>query len=109
MSLEKGVLHVHSEFSDGEESLDRLVETFRLAGMRFAAVSDHAEVFDDDRMRDYTQMCEALSTHSFLVIPGLEFALHGGEIHILGYGITQRVRFKNVEELVDGMHEAGGI
>ena len=109
MSLEKGVLHVHSVFSDGDESLDRLVEHFRLAGMSFAAVSDHAEVFDDRRIKDYFQTCEALSTESFVVIPGFEFALHGGEIHILGYGITRKVRFKSVEELVDGIHEAGGI
>ena len=105
----KGVLHVHSVFSDGEESLERLVETFKHAGMNFAAVSDHAEVFDEERMREYVALCESLSSHAFLVIPGLEFAMHGGHIHILGYGITKRVRFKNMEELVDRIHEAGGI
>ena len=109
MSLRKGVLHIHSVFSDGEESLDRLAESFRLAGMSFAAVSDHAEVFDDRRMEEYVLLCEALSSSSFVVIPGLEFALHGGDIHILGYGITRRVRFKSAEGLVDGIHEAGGI
>jgi PHP domain len=109
MSLEKGILHAHSVFSDGEAPLDRLVETLRHAGMSFVAVSDHAEVFDDRRMEDYVRICEALSSHSFVVIPGLEFALHGGDIHILGYGITRRVRFTNMEELVDGIHEAGGI
>src|SRR3954470_19334674 len=105
----KGVLHVHSVFSDGEESLDRLVERFNLSGMRFAAVSDHAEVFDEARMKDYVSLCASLSDSSFLVIPGLEFALHGGNIHILGYGITKRVRFKSMEQLVDGIHDAGGI
>src|SRR2546421_6869156 len=109
MFFEKGVLHVHSVFSDGEESLDRLVETLRLAGMSFVAVTDHAEVFDDRRMDDYVRICEALSGKSFVVVPGLEFALHGGDIHILGYGIMRRVRFTNMEELVDGIHEAGGI
>jgi PHP domain len=109
MSLKKGVLHVHSAFSDGEESLDRLVESLHLAGMTFVAVSDHAEVFDDRRIAEYLQKCDALSTRSFVVIPGLEFALHGGELHILGYGITQRIRFNDVEELVDGIHQAGGI
>src|SRR5919109_2803178 len=109
MSLHKGVLHVHSSFSDGEESLDRLADAFRLAGMNFVAVSDHAEVFDDRRVEDYVRICEALSTHSFLMISGLEFALHGGDIHILGYEINRRVRFTNMEELVDGIHEAGGI
>src|SRR5262249_30526450 len=77
--------------------------------MRFTAVSDHAEVFDDRRMEEYVRACEALSDSSFLVIPGLEFALKGGTIHILGYGINQRVRFSTMEELVDRIHEAGGI
>jgi histidinol phosphatase-like PHP family hydrolase len=105
----KGVLHVHTVFSDGEESLERLVETFKAAGMSFAAVSDHAEVFDEDRMKQYVALCESLSSPEFVIIPGLEFALHGGNIHILGYGITKRVRFGNMEQLVDGIHEPGGI
>lgn len=105
----KGVLHVHSRFSDGDELLDRLVDAFRISGMQFAAVSDHAEVFDDRRMDEYVQLCEALSNDTFLVIPGLEFALKGGTIHILGYGIRKRVRFSTMEALVDGIHDAGGI
>jgi hypothetical protein len=96
-------------FSDGEESLERVVETFQQAGMQFAAVSDHAEVFDERRMEEYVRLCESLSSSSFLVIPGLEFALKGGSIHILGYGITKRVRFVHMEELVDGIHDLGGI
>ena len=100
--MKRGVFHVHSVFSDGEESLERLVEIFRLSGMSFAGVSDHAEVFDEGRMQEYVRLCESLSDNRFLVIPGLEFALHGGDIHILGYGITRRVRFKSMEQLVQG-------
>src|SRR5215475_16147546 len=105
----RGVLHVHSQFSDGEESLERIVQTFRDAGMAFIAVSDHAEVFDEGRMREYVAQCDSLSSSNFLVIPGLEFALKGGIIHILGYGITKRVRAAGMDELVDGIHLAGGI
>jgi len=105
----RGVLHVHSIFSDGEERLERIVQTFSDAGMNFIAVSDHAEVFDEQRMQEYVAVCDALSSANFLVIPGLEFALKGGSIHILGYGITRRVRAPNMDQLVDGIHEAGGI
>jgi PHP domain-containing protein len=107
--MKRGVFHVHSVYSDGDESLERLVEVFRLSGMSFAAVSDHAEVFDEGRMQEYVRLCESLSDNRFLVIPGLEFALHGGDIHILGYGITRRVRFKTMEQLVDGIHDEGGL
>jgi predicted metal-dependent phosphoesterase TrpH len=107
--LLKGILHVHSNFSDGEESLERVVGVLKQSGMQFAAVSDHAEVFDDGRMEQYVHLCQALTDNSFLVIPGLEFALKGGTIHILGYGIRKRVRFNSIEGLVDGIHDAGGI
>jgi predicted metal-dependent phosphoesterase TrpH len=105
----RGVLHVHSTFSDGEAPLERVVQTLSAAGMDFVFVSDHAEVFDDDRMLEYTALCESLSSTRCVVIPGLEFALKGGTIHILGYGITKRVRAPNMEQLVDGIHENGGI
>jgi len=105
----RGVLHLHTIFSDGEEPLERIVETFRDAGMSFVAVSDHAEVFDDARMQQYVGLCESLSSTDFLVIPGLEFALKGGGIHILGYGTRKRVRAATMEGLVDGIHEAGGL
>jgi predicted metal-dependent phosphoesterase TrpH len=107
--LLKGVLHVHSTFSDGDEPLERVVRLFRRLGMDFVAVSDHAEVFDDARMLQYVQLCESLSGPTFVVIPGLEFALHGGDTHILGYGVTKSVRAAEMEKLVDGIHEAGGI
>src|SRR5437868_15335966 len=109
MSRITGVLHVHSTFSDGEESLDRLIPLFKNAGMSFAAMSDHAEVFDSSRMEKYVALCESLSDPSFVVIPGLEFALKGGSIHILGYGINQRVAYSGMEQLVDEIHSAGGL
>jgi predicted metal-dependent phosphoesterase TrpH len=105
----KGVLHVHTVFSDGEQTLEQVAELFRLSGMQFMAVSDHAEVFDQARMDKYVRLCAALSDDRFLIIPGLEFAMHAGHIHILGYGIKTRVSFTNMEQLVDGIHLAGGI
>lgn len=105
----KGVLHVHSTFSDGEESLERVVTAVQTAGVDFIAVSDHAEVFDDLRMQNYVALCESLSRAGCVVIPGLEFALHGGDIHILGYGVTCRVRATDMATLVDGIHNAGGL
>jgi predicted metal-dependent phosphoesterase TrpH len=105
----RGVFHVHSIFSDGDETLERIVQTFRDDGMDFIAVSDHAEVFDEGRMQEYVALCGSLSSAECLVIPGLEFALKGGSIHVLGYGISERVRALTIEELVDGIHLAGGI
>jgi hypothetical protein len=105
----QGVLHVHSTFSDGNEPLETVVETFGAMGLDFVAVSDHAEVFDDARMQDYVRRCESLSSASFTVIPGLEFALLGGSLHTLGYGVRRRVRAPDLDKLVDGIHEERGL
>jgi len=105
----RGVLHVHSTFSDGDQAVERIVYTLGAAGLEFVLMSDHAEVFDDRRMEEYVALCDSLSTSRFLVIPGLEFSFKGGVIHILGYGITRRVRAPSMEELVDAVHDAGGI
>jgi hypothetical protein len=107
--MQKGAFHVHSVFSDGEESLERIAEVFRAAGMDFIAVSDHAEVFDDKRMLEYVERCHALSDSQFLVVPGLEFAVKFMGIHILGYGITRRVNYVDMDDLVNGIHDAGGV
>ena len=104
----RGILHIHSTFSDGEETLERLAENLKGLGLQFMAVSDHAEVFDSDRMARYVQLCAALSTPKFLVIPGLEYASHAG-LHILGYGVTERTRAKDPDGIVDGIHQAGGL
>ena len=107
--MQRGVLHVHSVFSDGEERLERVVDVFKAAGMKFIAMSDHAEVFDQERMQKYVALCERLSDVQLLVIPGLEFAPKGTGLHILGYGITKRVQFSDLAGLVDGIHEDGGV
>lgn len=105
----RGVLHVHTNFSDGDETLDRVAQTFRNIGMDFIGVSDHAEVFDEQRMQEYAALCLSLSSPTFLIIPGLEFAFKGGSIHILGYGITHRIRGSSMDDVVDGIHASGGI
>lgn len=105
----RGALHIHTIFSDGQEPLERWAELLKAADMDFIAVSDHAESFDDVRMREYVALCRSLSEEDFLVIPGLEFSLFGGEMHMLGYGITERLRATGLEELVGAIQGAGGL
>src|SRR5207249_5280472 len=72
-AMNRGVFHVHSVFSDGEESLERLVEIFRQSGMSFAAVSDHAEVFGEGRMEKMFGFSDSLSEIASFLFPVLKF------------------------------------
>ncbi len=83
----KGVLHVHSTYSDGERTLSDLRELFRGEGCSFIAMSDHADAFDDARVREYVAECAALSDERLVFVPGLEFGCER-RMHILGYGVT---------------------
>ena len=104
----RGVLHVHSNYSDGEFTLPELKETFKTAGCRFACITDHAECFDDAKLERYISECQRLSNGDFLFVPGLEFRCEGG-MHILGYGCTTPAHSTDPQEIIAHIHEHGGI
>jgi len=62
----KGVLHVHSTYSDGERSLGQLRELFLSEGCRFVVMSDHADSLDAPRVREYVDECRRLSDAEFV-------------------------------------------
>ncbi len=105
-----GVLHVHSTFSDGEFSLAELREIFIAAGLRFACVTDHADAFeqDADRRSRYRRECEALSSSAFRFVAGLEYAC-ADRMHILGYGVTDRIASDDPEVVIAAIRRAGGV
>ena len=104
----KGAMHIHSTFSDGEMALRELREHLIGAGCSFACVTDHAEAFDADKLRQYTKDCEALSDECFLFIPGLEYECER-RMHILAFGLTAPLATRNPEELIRDIEERGGI
>ena len=81
-------LHVHSNFSDGSESTEKLIELATVANLAAFALTDH------DTTNGYKSLYEASSKHNaglpkeeqLEVLPGVEIsaAYKNGDIHILG-------------------------
>jgi hypothetical protein len=88
-----GVVHVHSAYSrDGTNSLEELRARAIDLGIRFIAMTDHAEDFDAQRFAEYTAACRALSDDRCRLIPGLEFRfarIRG--LHLLACGLDRWV------------------
>jgi hypothetical protein len=104
----KGVLHIHSRYSDGEFSLDELRKVFLSEGCAFVCMTDHAEYFDEDSIRRYVAECEALSDAKFRFVPGLEYRCERN-MHILGYHAMQLTRATDPQEVIRHIDAQGGV
>lgn len=103
----KGNLHTHSTCSDGRLTPHEVAELYQKAGYDFLALTDHW-VFGDGWQRD-----------DFLMLTGCEFDYgqdveKEGIFHIVGIGMERmpaKIRKKESppQELIDGIHEEGGI
>jgi len=105
----KGVTHIHSTYSnDGEFTLSELREIFVSAGCSFACMSDHAEAFDEDKLRAYQTECDSLSDDRFRFIAGLEYSCEQ-RTHVLGYGVTSLMTTRNPQEVIRHIENQGGV
>src|SRR5437868_4175068 len=86
--MTRGVLHVHSAYSDGELTLPQLRRALLGDGYAFACLTDHAEYFSAASLATFTAECRALSDAQFCFVPGLEFRCDNA-IHVLGLGVTE--------------------
>jgi len=103
----KGVLHIHSTYSDGEFSLAQLRDLFAAAGCRFACITDHADALDG-RHQAYRRECEARSDERFCFVPGLEYGCVE-RMHVLGYGVTAPIPSIDPEAVIRRIRELGGL
>lgn len=104
----RGVLHVHSAFSDGELTLAELRHAYVQLGYRFACLTDHAEQLDDARVARYRAECARLSDERFLFVPGLEYECPE-RLHILGLGTTTLHHTRVPEEVIDAIEHEGAL
>jgi predicted metal-dependent phosphoesterase TrpH len=74
-------LHLHTTYSDGTESPERVIELARAAGLTAAAITDH------DNTEAFPRARAACEKHGIEFIPGIEMsaAAQGLEVHILGF------------------------
>lgn len=104
----KAAIHCHSTYSDGEFTLAELRELFTRAGYQIVCMTDHAEFFDDDKLRAYEVECESLSDDRFQFVAGLEFECER-RMHILGYGVTSLSDSVLPESVINHIESRGGV
>ncbi|MEI8130869.1 MAG: DUF294 nucleotidyltransferase-like domain-containing protein, partial [Leptolinea sp.] len=83
--MEKTILvnfHIHSSFSDGEQSPEILAGNLDSAGVGYAALTDH------DTIEGLPRFQEALLKRGIAFLSGVELTtqFNGREAHLLGYG-----------------------
>jgi hypothetical protein len=106
--MQKGVLHIHSRYSDGEFTLAELRKVFLAANCSFVCMTDHAEYFDENSTRRYVAECESLSDAHFRFVPGLEYRCER-EMHILGYHATKPTQSTDPQEVIRHIDAQGAI
>ena len=83
----KADLHIHTNRTDGRESIETMVRTLRDRGYEYCAITDHsrsltmARGFDEARVRQSVDEIAAVRRQ----VPGIEI-LHGLEVDILADG-----------------------
>ena len=73
-------LHIHSNFSDGSDSIEELAKKIKLAGIKYFALTDHDTIAGCSLM-------DTIIDKEIQFIPAVELTCLAGEIkcHILGY------------------------
>jgi predicted metal-dependent phosphoesterase TrpH len=105
----RGAVHAHSTLSrDGTLSLAELRSFFLSKGMRFLAVSEHAEDMNDEKVRTLIEECGKNSDDQFCLIPGLEF-ICDGDVHIPGLGMKRLLEFSDPVRVINAIRGDGGF
>ena len=79
-------LHIHSNFSDSDSSIEDIFKIARLKGLSAIAITDHDTVDGMEEARRFSAIC------GIELIEGLELSTQkeDTEIHILGYFVDSR-------------------
>ena len=74
--------HIHSNYSDGDQTPEAIAAGLATAGVRYAALTDH------DTVESWARFQDAMKKRGLACLPGVELTtfLDGRELHLLGYG-----------------------
>jgi len=100
----KGVLHTHSQRSDGSLTVEELTTFYRTREYDFLAVTDHDIVSDGNSSAE----------EGFLSIPSVELRSKtpsGKDLHLVGLNVSSDFKVpenRDAQELIDRVREVGG-
>lgn len=116
----KSDFHIHSYFSDGVFSPEKIVDIAVDVGLQVIALTDHDNVLSYDVAKDYIQK----NNKQLELIQGVEIntLYKNYEVHILGYmmdtdnkefqnllKVQQTARIEQVNEIIDLLYKKEGI
>ena len=80
--MKKYDLHIHSKFSDGDYTLEEIIDKLKEYGIEIFSITDH------DNIESIKEM-KKVNTKGLIYIPGIEVSCEkdGYKMHILGYNI----------------------
>lgn len=118
-------LHVHTTYSDGAFSPEKVVDTALAVGLDALAITDHDNVLSYNIAVDYAdKIIPKDSKKPLEIIPGVEIntMYKGYEIHVLGYfmdlensdfqkllKVQQNARIKQTKEIITLLNKKAGI
>lgn len=118
-------LHVHTTYSDGAYSPEKVVETAISCGLDAISITDHDNVLSYDIAVDAVKkLMPPDSLKPLEIIPGVEIntLYKGYEVHILGYfmnlqdsefqrllKVQQQARIKQTKEIINLLNKKAGI
>lgn len=118
-------LHVHTTYSDGAFSPEKIVDTALAAGLDAIAITDHDNVLSYKAAVDYAgKIIPPNSQKPLEILPGVEIntMYKGYEVHILGYFMDlensefqkllkyqQNARIKQTKEIISLLSKKAGI
>lgn len=120
----KSDLHVHTNYSDGVFSPEKVIDAAIDAGLDVIALTDHDNILSYDIAQTYINQLEKESKSTIKVVQGIEIntIYNGAEIHILGYfmdtkntdfkelvKIQQQARVKQTKEIIALLNKKEGI
>lgn len=88
--MKKYDLHIHSKFSDGDYSVEEIVNKIKECGIDIFSITDHDNIESIEAMKK-------IEKKGLIYIPGVEISCEkeGYKMHILGYNVDS-----NNEELI---------
>jgi predicted metal-dependent phosphoesterase TrpH len=120
----KSDLHIHTNFSDGVFSPEKVVDAAIKADLDVIALTDHDNILSYDIAQTYVRQLEKEGKRSIKIIQGIEVntMFKDYEIHILGYFMNpensdfknliktqQQARIKQTKEIIELLHKRESI
>lgn len=120
----KSDLHIHTNYSDGVFTPEKIVDAAIDAGLDVIALTDHDNILSYEIAQKYLETLKKENKKTITVVQGIEVNTihHNEEIHILGYfmdtknsdflnlvKMQQQARIKQTKEIISLLNKKEGI